>query len=239
MYPHIHEITAAGWSHLGYFGLVLPILALLTRKQVLRAGKPGPNRLRHFQVTSIHLGAFATFSLLVAHDQGIRLFPGASPSVGAVAAGVAMYAAIVLFCRPRWRKAVEDGAPATHLFMPDNAVERAWWIGISLLAGIGEEMTWRGVQAALWGTLTGSFWVAAMLSAVSFGMIHIVQGWRSVANIAVIAIGFHVLVWLAGSLYVAMVVHVLIDVTAGITYERLGRTLRISKAVDGPPTPAG
>ena len=33
------------------------------------------------------------------------------------------------------------------------------------------------------------------------------------------------LVWLAGSLYVAMAVHVVYDITAGITYGRLGREL--------------
>jgi membrane protease YdiL (CAAX protease family) len=127
--------------------------------------------------------------------------------------------------RPRWRKAVESRVPAVHLFMPDNTVERAWWIGVSFLAGIGEEITWRAVQTALLGALTGSFWFAALLSAVSFGMTHIIQGWRSAAIIAGIAIGFQVLVWLAGSLYVAMVVHVLYDLTAGIAYGRLGREL--------------
>jgi membrane protease YdiL (CAAX protease family) len=225
MYPYVREINAAGWSHLGYFGLLLPILALHTRKKVLGAAKPVPNRLRHFQATSIHLAFFVVFSLLVANAQWIWLFPLAPPPVGAVAAGVAMYATMVLLFRPRWRKAVEKRLPVVHLFMPANTVERAWWIGISFLAGIGEEITWRGVQAALLGALTGSFWLAALLSAVSFGMTHIIQGWRSAASIAGIAIGFHVLVWLAGSLYVAMVVHVLYDLTAGIAYGKLGREL--------------
>jgi membrane protease YdiL (CAAX protease family) len=225
MNPYIHHINAAGWFHLGYFGLLLPILALLGRKKVLGAAKRLPNRLRHFQVTSIHLAAFVMFSLLVADAQRIRLFPRVAPPAGAVAAGVAMYAAMVLLMRPRWRKAVESRLPAVHLFMPENTVERAWWICVSFLAGIGEEITWRGVQPALLSALTGSFWFAALLSAVSFGMTHIIQGWRSAAIIAGIAIGFQVLVWLAGSLYVAMVVHVLYDLTAGIAYGRLGREL--------------
>jgi membrane protease YdiL (CAAX protease family) len=225
MYAYVYKISISGWFHLGYFGLLLPILAIVTRKKVFGQGKAVPNRLRHFQSTSIHLGLCMLLSLFVAFDQRIWLFPRAVPSVVAIAAGVAMYATMVLLMRPNWRKAVQKRAPVVHLFMPENAVERAWWIGVSFLAGIGEEITWRGVQAALVTALTGSFGFAALLAALSFGLTHIIQGWRSAAIIAGIAIGFHILVWLAGSLYVAMAVHVLYDLTAGIAYGRLGREL--------------
>src|SRR5262245_12355209 len=225
MFPYAHELNAAGWIHLGYFGLLLPILALQGRRKVFGAGKAVPNRLRHFQITSIHLIFFTLLSLLVANVQWIWLLPRTTPPVGAITAGVVMYTAMVVLMRPRWRSAVEKRVPAVHLFMPENPLERGWWIAVSFLAGIGEEITWRGVQAALLGALTGSFWIAALLSAVSFGMGHIIQGWRSAAIIAGIAIGFHLLVWLAGSLYVAMAVHVLYDLTAGISYEKLGKEL--------------
>jgi membrane protease YdiL (CAAX protease family) len=109
--------------------------------------------------------------------------------------------------------------------MPANAPERAWWLAVALLAGVGEEITWRGVQAALAGALTGNFGIAALLCSISFALTHIVQGWKSVALIVIFALGFHTLVWLAGSLYVAMAVHVAYDITAGISYGRLGREL--------------
>jgi membrane protease YdiL (CAAX protease family) len=90
---------------------------------------------------------------------------------------------------------------------------------------VGEEITWRGVQTALLAILTGNLWIAAILSAASFGLSHIIQGWRSVAVVVVFALCFQTLVWLAGSLYVAMAVHIAYDITAGITYGRLGRQL--------------
>jgi membrane protease YdiL (CAAX protease family) len=225
MFPYCQQLNAAGWFHLGYFGVLLPLLVLIARKKVFRAGQPAPNRLRHFQTTSFELLAFAGLSLLVANVQWIQLFPRTAPPASAIAAGMAMYASMVVLMRPRWRRAVERKLPVVHLFMPDNAVERGWWIAVSFLAGIGEEITWRGAQTALLGALTGSFLIAAILSSASFGMAHIIQGWKSAAIISGIAIGFHLLVWLAGSLYVAMAVHVLYDLTAGISYGRLGKEL--------------
>jgi uncharacterized protein len=225
MFPYASEVNAAGWGHLALFGVYLPLMVLRGRKMVFAADKPLPNRLRHFQMTSIQLLAFALLSLMVAKVQWIQLFPRTLPSAWAIAGGVAIYVAMVLLMRPRWRKTVEKRSRVVHLFMPDNALERTWWIVVSFLAGIGEEITWRGVQAALLGALTGSFWIAAILSSISFGLAHLIQGWKSVAIIIGIALGFHIQVWLAGSLYVAMVVHVLYDITAGITYGRLGREL--------------
>jgi membrane protease YdiL (CAAX protease family) len=225
MFPFTYELNLAGWCHLGYFGVFLPVLVVFNRKKVLGRGEALPDRLRHFQRTAFELLMFATMSFLVARVQRISLFPRSLPSPGAVAAGVAMYAAAVAFMWPRWRRAVERGVRVVHLFMPANAVERAWWVAVSVLAGVGEEITWRGVQAALVGVLTGNFWIAALLCSISFGLSHMVQGWRSAAVIVVFALGFHTLVWLAGSLYVAMAVHVAYDITAGITYGRLGKRL--------------
>ncbi|RDJ94364.1 hypothetical protein B4Q13_14875, partial [Lacticaseibacillus rhamnosus] len=64
---------------------------------------------------------------------------GAIPKDGP-SAGVAMYVMMVALMRPRWRKTVEKRSPVVHLFMPDNAVERAWWVVVSFLAGSGEEI---------------------------------------------------------------------------------------------------
>jgi membrane protease YdiL (CAAX protease family) len=219
------ELNLAGWFHLGYFGVFLPALLVLKRKKLLPPDQPLPDRVRLFQQTALVLIILATLSLLVARVQRIPLFPVALPPPGAVVAGVAFYAAAVAFMRPRWRRAVERRARVAHLYMPADARERGWWVAVSILAGVGEEITWRGVQAALAGIVTGDFWLAALFCATSFAMTHIIQGWRSVAVIVVFALGAHTLVWLAGSLYVAMAVHVAYDITAGISYGRLGREL--------------
>jgi membrane protease YdiL (CAAX protease family) len=217
------ELNLAGWFHVACFGVLLPVLAIRRRKKVLPANQPLPNRLRHFQTTLLELVVFTGLSLLVARKQWIPLFPRSWPPLIAVIGGVVAYAAAVAYMRPRWRRAVERRARVVHLYMPQNAVERAWWIAVAALAGVGEEITWRGVQTALLAILTGNLWIAAILCAASFGLCHIIQGWRSVAIVVVFALAFQTLVWLAGSLYVAMAVHVAYDITAGITYGRLGK----------------
>ena len=99
------------------------------------------------------------------------------------------------------------------------------WIAVAVLAGISEEITWRGVQAGLAFSLTRNVLIAILFCSISFSAGHMIQGWRSAAVILVLALGFHALVWLSGSLYVAMAVHIAYDVTAGISYGRLGREL--------------
>jgi membrane protease YdiL (CAAX protease family) len=219
------------WFHLGYFGLVVPGSAIHSRlKLVGAAGKaaPLPGRLNHFRKTAGSVVMFAMLSWLTALRVRIPLFPDSLPPLKAVAAGLAVYAALVAFMLPRWRRAVETGDPAVHLFMPRTAVERAWWIGVSLLAGIGEEITWRGVQTELIARLSGSLVTAALVCSLTFAVCHAQQGFKSMAVIFFLALGLHTLVWLAGSLYVAMAVHSLYNVTAGLCLGRLGRRLGYS-----------
>jgi membrane protease YdiL (CAAX protease family) len=215
-------LNVAGWVHLVYFGLILPAAALRHRRLLLSMDWPLPGRRGLYQRTAFGLVLLAGMSIAVASVQGIELFSGALPSFQAVLAGVAMYAAAVAFMRPRWRRAVQAKTRVVHLYMPSDAAERGWWLAVSFLAGTCEEITWRGVQSGLIVLLTGSYWLAALLCSASFALTHMIQGWRSVAIIAVFAMGFHGLVWLAGSLYVAMAVHVAYDVTAGLAYGKLG-----------------
>ena len=100
-----------------------------------------------------------------------------------------------------------------------------------MLAGVSEEITWRGVQTALLINLTGHLWIAAIVCSISFGLGHSNQGWKSAVIIVCFALGFHALVWLSGSLYVAMAVHVAYDITAGITYGRLGKEFGYSPEI--------
>jgi hypothetical protein len=226
MFPTAEFVGLAGWCHLLVMGVLIPAVVVRNYRRLVGKSLPLPNRMRHFKTTAVILMLLTVLSLLVAQVQWIELFAlDSSRLPQGLAAGVAMYIGTVLFMRPRWRRAVERRARIVHLFMPDNPTERAWWIGVSTLAGIGEEITWRGVQTALLVALTGSYVLASVLSAISFGVAHYIQGWRSAAIITVFALGFQAVVWLSGSLFIAMAVHIAYDITAGLSYGRLGREL--------------
>src|SRR5436190_23997678 len=109
--------------------------------------------------------------------------------------------------------------------MPATPAERAWLVVVAILAGVTEEITWRCVQAVLSYKALGNIGIGMLFCAASFGVAHIIQGWKTVAVISLFALAFHLLVWLSGSLYVAMAVHIAYDITAGISYGRLGREL--------------
>ena len=238
MFPQAFHLGPAGWGHLIVMGVLIPALVVRNHRRMVGRSLPLPNRMRHFRTTAITLVLFATQSVLVADAEWIDLFRfDAARLPQGLAAGAVWFALAIAFMRPRWRRAVKQRARIVYLFMPDNAVERGWWVGVSTLAGISEEITWRGVQTALLAYLTGSFVAGSILCAVSFGVAHYLQGWKSAAIIAIFALGFQAVVWLSGSLYVAMLVHIAYDITAGLTYGRLGREFGYTPA-DALSTPA-
>jgi membrane protease YdiL (CAAX protease family) len=226
VFPQAFQAGAAGWYHILVMGALIPFAVVRNYRRMVGRSLALPNRMRHFRTTAMMLILLTSLSVLVAHVEWIDLYRfDAARLPQGLAAGALMYIVAVVAMRPRWRRAVERRDRIVHLFMPDNAKERTWWFVVSSLAGIGEEITWRGVQTALLAYVTGSFIAGSLLSAASFGVAHYMQGWKSAAIIAGFALGFQAVVWISGSLYVAILVHVLYDITAGLAYGKLGREL--------------
>ena len=224
----IYWLNLAGIYHLLVFAVLVPFLAIRGRQKLSKAEAPPINRLRHFKATSVMLMLFAALSLLTARSQHLSIFHAElMPLLMGVPVAIAFYAIAVVTARPRWRKAVRSGKRIVQLFMPETATERNWWLVVSVLAGVSEEITWRGVQASLVSHLVGSPWLGVVLCAVMFGAAHLTQGWKSAGIIGVFSLGFQLLVWVSGSLYLAMIVHTAYDITAGLTYRKLGRELGI------------
>ena len=63
--------------------------------------------------------------------------------------------------------------------------------------------------------LAGTLWPAVVVCAATFGFGHIGQGWSYGVIACLYALVFHALTLATGSLLVAMVVHVAINVTSG------------------------
>ncbi len=164
--------------------------------------------------------AFLALALLTAWQEKLPIRIGRLDPF-AVAVAVALTAAVTFALRPVWERKVRENDPRLALFAPGSELERRWWIGVSIAAGISEEVVWRGVVLGLLWWLTGSWVAAAVVSSVVFGVAHSLQGWESAAAIGAIAMGMALFVRWADGLALAMAMHAAYDIVAGLTYGKL------------------
>ena len=111
--------------------------------------------------------------------------------------------------------------PLLRALLPQTARERTLFGVVSLAAGTGEEVAYRGYLIPVLATVTG-LGPAAVVSTLVFGVLHVYQGWLGVLRTgvmgAMLAAGFLA----SGSLWPPMIAHVVIDLLAGIVLgERL------------------
>jgi membrane protease YdiL (CAAX protease family) len=219
----IQTIGAAGYCHLVLFGLVLPWAAFRSAAKLSSFPYP-PRRRFYFGVLLQHL-LFIGATVAVARLEKIPLLELPQQPIQSTAIVAIVLAASIAFMFPRWRRSVETREPKVYLFMPGDQVEKSLWVLISAAAGIGEEITYRGVMWILMARLTGSLWLAALITSIIFAISHYMQGWVSIITIFGFALCFHVIVWLTGSLIPAMILHFLYDLTAGMIYSYLGEKM--------------
>ena len=152
--------------------------------------------------------------------------------VGGTKVSVAVLEGGVL-SEPRLRP-TEKGSPdalvdqleeAIRELMPADAVEMALWIAVAIMAGVAEEMVYRGVFSHLATRLTGSMAAAWALAVLAFTIAHANQGIKSMGMIALFSLVAHALVYLSGTLLFVIVLHAAYDVSAAFDYVRLGRQL--------------
>lgn len=104
---------------------------------------------------------------------------------------------------------------------------REWllWVASVLAASVAEEAAYRGVgMSILWYSL-GTPWIAALLCATAFSLIHWTQGWKSKVTIFAITLVMHGLVGFTGTLILAMLVHAIYDLAAGYRIAREAQAL--------------
>ena len=217
------RIGIGGIYHLALFGLLIPYAAVRSARRI--DTRRLPPKTAHFTATIITLLVFLSLSCFVAIKERIVLFPRAVPEPWTIAAGAAVVAVLVGVMRPLWRGRVLARARKVWLFMPRTPRERLLWIGCACAAGLSEEVTYRGVMFVLLWRLTGQPLAAAVVAAAVFAVSHWLQGWKGMTIIFSFALAFQGLVWISRSLYIAIAVHALYDIAAGIYYGKYGREL--------------
>ncbi len=98
------------------------------------------------------------------------------------------------------------------VLLPRSTGERGWLVGISVGAGISEELLYRGLLPALAVGLGAPVLPVVIGQAAIFGFAHVYQGWSGVALTGLLGLIFGVLVVLTGSLLLPILLHILIDI---------------------------
>ncbi|MEO7966889.1 MAG: CPBP family intramembrane glutamic endopeptidase [Gemmatimonadaceae bacterium] len=209
--------------HVVLFLLVLPVAAMLSARTLARS--PLPERASLYRGIIVQQFTFFLVSLGVARVAKVTLFEMPNSGPKAATAACALIVLMVAALHPLWRREVASGSRSAYLTMPLTSRERTLWIGVSIAAGVGEEIAYRGVLTVLLSRATGSVALGALMSAIAFGGAHAVQGRIAAVVTMAVALVFQGLSAWSGSLAPVVIVHVVYDLIAGFSYAHLGRTL--------------
>lgn len=110
------------------------------------------------------------------------------------------------------------GGDRVRIMVPTRPSERMWFLGLSITAGICEELLFRGLLPALLAALLHepSPWLVILLAAGAFGAAHAYQGVTGVVVTAILGAVLGFIYLGTGSLFLVMVLHALIDARVGL-----------------------
>lgn len=152
----------------------------------------------------------------------IGLVPMAPDALVAWTAGltVALLAMLVLFRIVAGAVGARE-SPLLRRILPRTGKERTAFVGLSMAAGVGEELAYRGYAITLLAGAMGGLG-AGVLSSLVFGVLHAYQGRLGVLRATTLG---GLLAWgflAAGSLWPPILAHAAVDVVAGtLLAERL------------------
>ncbi len=111
----------------------------------------------------------------------------------------------------RWRQEMA--------FLPETQREFQHFSFLSLSAGICEEIVFRGFFIAYFYSVLSPFetpeWLAVVLPAILFGLVHYYQGWKAMLKIVLMALIFGLIFLWSGNLWWLILLHAFVDLIGG------------------------
>lgn len=183
--------------------------------------EPGvePNRVALYLGALIAQAAIVYYVRIGLRGVTLRELIGMRPGVVAIAVDIILGFALWF----AWRYAGDFvdhllGGVDNHTsgLTPRGALESSLWIAISIAAGLGEEIVFRGYLQRQFTALTGSAAAGIVIQAVVFGASHGYQGLKSMVLIAIYGLLFGLLAWWRRSLVPGMIAHAWTDIVGGL-----------------------
>lgn len=109
-------------------------------------------------------------------------------------------------------------SPILAQLLPRSKTERRLFAGLSVLAGFGEEVVFRGFLFAVLAPALGGVWTTLVVSSLAFGVLHVYQGAFGILRTASLGALLGASVILDGSLWPAVIIHILIDLAGGLVF---------------------
>ncbi len=203
---------------LGVVGILIPIAAWMSKKaldQGLRV-----ERLDFYLETVAVQTILVALSLWAARSNDLDLTVTASGGLFALYASAGLTVLALVGLAVGWRFSSPHRRERLVQIVPLTRNEKFAWSGVSLTAGVAEEVIYRGVLFGLILTWTDQFWVAATIACMIFAFAHLVQGWAAVGIVFVYGLLFQLLYTSTGSLLAPIIVHVIYDLLAGLLISR-------------------
>lgn len=216
--------------------VIQPIYGLFESRQQdaqARAGKP-LDRVRFYQETAVLEWAFLAVLLAAWFVLGrpISELGFVTPEGAGFWGGAATLVALTgyLLYTWRWTKRATATEKASQMesigktirYLPHTVRELRHFVGVSVTAGIVEEIVYRGF--VLWYlSLHMPLWAAVILSSVAFGLAHSYQGAGGALRCGLLGLAFALFYVVTGSIWLPIVAHIILDALQGAALLELTR----------------
>jgi uncharacterized protein len=107
-------------------------------------------------------------------------------------------------------------SPIVHFLMPRSASEKIAFVGLSISAGVAEEVVFRSFLIAALLAASGSMSLAVLVSIAVFAVSHAYQGWTGAVRVALLGGVLTAPFLITGSVYPSILAHTALDILAGL-----------------------
>jgi len=223
----VRTVPAAGLALV--VAVVYPLVGLWRYKKLERMPDPLPSGLRVRFYRNVILSQWTLVALVACllasrghglSDLGESFGRDVTLTLGMAALLVVGFAGLSSLTLRQLARAKADELPSharrAGRILPRTNVERAWFVGVALTAGICEEILYRGYLPWFFAGLFGSALLAFALATIAFGLGHAYQGRGGVIVTGVLGIVLCTIVLYTRSLVPGQLLHILVDLVNGM-----------------------